>query len=36
MIDFVKSAFPWVVGGIIIAIILTYGNLKKNKQDDKE
>lgn len=32
MVDFVKSAFPWVVGGIAIAIILTYRNSKMKKQ----
>lgn len=34
--DFLNAAFPWIAGGIAIAIILTYGNSKKKKQDNKE
>jgi hypothetical protein len=30
--DFINAAFPWVAGGIAIAIIITYGNLKKEKE----
>jgi hypothetical protein len=29
MKDFLNAAFPWIAGGIGIAIILTYGNSKK-------
>lgn len=34
--DFFNAAFPWIVGGIAIAIILTYGNSKRKEQNDKE
>lgn len=30
--DFLNTAFPWVAGGIVIAIILAYGNSKKEKR----
>jgi predicted ferric reductase len=36
MKDFLNAAFPWIAGGIGIAIILTYGNSKKKPQDNKE
>lgn len=36
MVDFAKAAFPWVAGGIAIAIILAYGSSKQKKQDDKK
>lgn len=35
MSDFLIAAFPWVAGGTVIAILLTYGNTKKKKQDNK-
>lgn len=35
MRDFFNAAFPWIAGGIAIAIILAYGNSKKKKQDNK-
>jgi hypothetical protein len=35
MRDFFNAAFPWVAGGVAIAIILSYGNSKKKKQDNK-
>jgi hypothetical protein len=35
MREFFNAAFPWVAGGFALAIILTYGNSKKKKQDDK-
>jgi hypothetical protein len=31
--DFLKASFPWVAGGAVIAIILTYG--KSKKKEDK-
>jgi hypothetical protein len=30
--DFLGAAFPWITGGIVIAIILAYGNSKKEKR----
>jgi hypothetical protein len=34
--DFFNAAFPWIAMGFAVAIILTYINSKKKKQDDKE
>lgn len=35
IVDFINTAFPWVVGGIAIAIIMTYGNRKKKEIQGK-
>jgi hypothetical protein len=33
--DFFNAAFPWIAGGIALAIIITYGDKKNKKQIDK-
>ncbi len=32
MVDFFKSALPWVVMGLAVAIFTSYENSKKKKQ----
>lgn len=34
--DFLNAVFPWVALGIAVAIILTYMNSKRKKQEDKK
>lgn len=36
MADFCKAAFPWIAGGIAIAIILAYGNSKDKMKNNKK
>lgn len=36
MVEFLQAAYPWIAGGLAIAIILAYGNSRKKKQDNKE
>lgn len=36
MRDFLNAAFPWVDGGLAVAIILAYGNSKKKMQNNKK
>lgn len=36
MRDFFNAAFPWIAGGIAVAVILTYGNSKKKRKSDND
>lgn len=34
MVDFFKAAFPWIAGGIAVAVILAYGSQKDSEKDN--
>jgi hypothetical protein len=36
VVDFFRAAFPWIAGGIAVAIILVYGKSKRDMKNNKK